>query len=117
GQQMVQLTEDKVGPQDLRDFFLYHFERNNFAPAKVFALAVQAFRDQYTPETIYKWERLYLNRFGNNRFKTTAQPAGVQVGTVSLSPRNRRYPDGSTAHSCEFLLTNLDEFYQRHTLS
>ncbi len=39
-----QITEDHIGPYLLHDFFLYHFVRLQFGPAKILFLARQAFR-------------------------------------------------------------------------
>ena len=41
-----QKTEDLVGPYELHDFFLYHFLRLGFRPAKILYLAEQAFIKQ-----------------------------------------------------------------------
>ena len=42
-----QKTEDLVGPYELHDFFLYHFLRFGFRPAKIYYLACVAFRGNY----------------------------------------------------------------------
>ena len=41
--EILQKTEDLVGPYELHDFFIYHFLRNGFRPSKVFYLAQKAF--------------------------------------------------------------------------
>ena len=90
---IAQKTEDLVGPYELHDFFLYHFLRFGFRPAKLFLLAKKAFdgssRDveKYEPEVIKHWLREFLRRFFNQQFKRSCLPDGPKVGSVSLSPR------------------------------
>jgi NAD+ synthase (glutamine-hydrolysing) len=38
---IAQKTEDTVGPYELHDFFLFHFLRNGFSPAKNLKLATR----------------------------------------------------------------------------
>ena len=48
---ILQKTEDLVGPYELHDFFLYHFLRLGFRPAKILYLAKKAFIEQTYDET------------------------------------------------------------------
>lgn len=96
-----QKTEDLVGPYELHDFFLYHFLRFGFRPAKIFLLAKKAFLDPkmmrvkisdndpdcYDEETIKKWLKTFIRRFFTQQFKRSCLPDGPKVGSVSLSPR------------------------------
>lgn len=82
-----QKTEDLVGPYELHDFFLYHMLRHAERPSKIFSLATQAFDNDYSPETILKWIRVFYRRFFTQQFKRSAMPDGVKVGSVCLSPR------------------------------
>jgi NAD+ synthase (glutamine-hydrolysing) len=82
-----QKTEDIVGPYELHDFFLYHILRHGFSAEKIYRLAVTAFADTYTPETIKKWLSTFLRRFYNQQFKRSCMPDGPKVGSVCLSPR------------------------------
>ncbi len=84
---IAQKTEDLVGPYELHDFFLYYHLRFGFRPAKVFFLAKQAFKDQYTPEVIVHWLHTFYWRFFSQQFKRSCLPDGPKVGSVSLSPR------------------------------
>lgn len=87
GGQIVQKTEDKVGPYELNDFFLYHFLRNGFAPRKIFFLATLAFNGVYDKATIKKWLVKFYERLFGNQFKRDANPDGPKVGTVALGQR------------------------------
>ena len=99
--EIQQKTEDLVGPYELHDFFLYHFLRLGFRPAKILYLAQQAFTKQphpadsedgmsvgnYDDETIQKWLHTFCRRFFTQQFKRSCLPDGPKVGSVSLSPR------------------------------
>lgn len=84
---IAQKTEDIVGPYELHDFFLYHFVRQSETPEKIFFLAKNAFKDDYSEEIIKKWLDAFIRRFFTQQFKRSAIPDGPKVGTVSLSPR------------------------------
>ncbi len=96
--QIVQNTEDLVGPYTLHDFFLYYVVRFDYSPTKVYTLACRAFQGEYTPETIKKWLRLFYHRFFTQQFKRSSMPEGVKVGSISLSPRGDwRMPSDASA--------------------
>ncbi|MBQ4641896.1 MAG: NAD(+) synthase [Oscillospiraceae bacterium] len=82
-----QYTEDLVGPYALHDFFLYYMMRYDFAPAKIYALACRAFGQDFEPETIKKWLKVFYRRFFTQQFKRSCMPDGVKVGNISLNPR------------------------------
>lgn len=84
---IIQKTEDLVGPYELHDFFLYHFLRNGFTPSKIFFLAQEVFSKEFSDDTILKWMKTFFRRFFNQQFKRSCLPDGPKVGSVSLSPR------------------------------
>lgn len=91
---IVQATEDVIGPYELHDFFLWHWLRNGFSAPKVLALACHAFAGRYDDETVHRWLVTFLERFHRQQFKRTTLPAGPKVGSVSVSPRgDLRMPD------------------------
>ena len=101
----MQSTEDRIGPYELHDFFLFHTLRSGQPPSKVAFLAWQAWHDrqaglwpfdypetlkrEYDLPTISKWLDEFLRRFfGGQQFKRSAlpnSPKGSMGG--SLSPR------------------------------
>jgi NAD+ synthase (glutamine-hydrolysing) len=85
--QIAQKTEDKIGPYELNDFFIYHFLRFGFRPAKLFYLASTAYEGVYDKATIKKWLKAFFLRFFHNQFKRSCLPDGAKVGTVAISPR------------------------------
>ncbi len=84
---IAQVTEDQVGPYLLHDFFLYHAVRLQFAPAKIFFLARQAFAGTFGDQEILRWLKLFYRRFFSQQFKRSCLPDGPKVGSVALSPR------------------------------
>ncbi|MBQ8784274.1 MAG: NAD(+) synthase [Clostridia bacterium] len=85
--QIAQKTEDKLGPYEVHDFYLYHFIRCGFTPEKLLFIAVKAFNGVYTKEQLSDWLKLFLRRFFTNQFKRSCVPDGPKVGTIGLSPR------------------------------
>jgi len=96
---ILQKTEDLVGPYELHDFFLYYTMRFGFRPAKIFYLANIAFAGSYDKETIKKWLHTFFRRFFNQQFKRSCLPDGPKVGSISISPRGdwRMPSDASSA--------------------
>ncbi len=84
---IAQKTEEKVGPYELHDFFIYYFLRFGFSREKIAYMASVAFEDQYTPEQIEHWLNVFMHRFYCQQFKRSCLPDGPKVCCVSLSPR------------------------------
>ena len=107
-----QKTEDLVGPYELHDFFLYHYLRFGFRPAKLFFLACAAFNGshpevtKYDANTIQHWLKVFFQRFFSQQYKRSCLPDGPKVGSVSLSPRGDwRMPSDA---SCSIWLGEID---------
>ena len=84
---IAQKTEDRVGPYELHDFFLYFMLRFGYEPSKIFRIACMTFDGEYDKETIFKWLETFCRRFFSQQFKRSCLPDGPKVGTVALSPR------------------------------
>ncbi len=90
---IVQKTEDLVGPYELHDFFLHCVLRHGYRPSKIFLLACTAFNGDdkrvkaYDAATIKHWLATFFRRFFNQQFKRSCLPDGPKVGSCSLSPR------------------------------
>jgi len=84
---IVQKTEDKIGPYELHDFFLYHFVRAGASKEKILFLASKAFEGKYDRNTIDRWLTLFIKRFFASQFKRTCTPDAPKIGSVGLSPR------------------------------
>ena len=96
--QIVQKTEELVGPYELHDFYLYYALRWGFPPEKILYLAEIAFQGAYKTETLVHWLKNFYKRFFAQQFKRSCLPDGVKVGSVSLSPRGDwRMPSDAVA--------------------
>ncbi len=84
---IAQITEDKVGPYELHDFFLYYFLRYGFTREKIAFMANMAFDGVYSEEAIEHWLSVFMHRFFTQQFKRSCLPDGPKVVGVSLSPR------------------------------
>lgn len=84
---ILQKTESSIGPYVLHDFYLYHFLRYGASPKKIYYLAKQTFKGNFTDEEILKWLKVFVKRFFTQQFKRNCVPDGVKVGSISLSPR------------------------------
>ncbi|MDU2265011.1 NAD(+) synthase [Clostridium celatum] len=97
---IVQKTEDIVGPYELHDFFLYHFIKHGSSKERIQFLAEVAFKDDYSKEEINKWLDKFIYRFFTQQFKRSALPDGPKVGSISLSPRGDwRMPSDASFNS------------------
>ncbi len=85
--EIVQKTEDLVGPYELHDFFLYHMLRFGETPSKIYRLALIAFDGVYSGDIIMHWLKTFIRRFFSQQFKRSCIPDGPKVGSVTLSPR------------------------------
>ena len=96
--EIAQKTEELVGPYTLHDFFLYHLLRHGFGPGKIYRMACRTFGDEYEPETVKGWLRVFFRRFFTQQFKRSCLPDGPKVGSVGLSPRGDwRMPSDASA--------------------
>jgi NAD+ synthase (glutamine-hydrolysing) len=82
-----QLSEEKVGPYELNDFFLYWNIRHGASPQKILDVAQKAFEGDYDLGTMKKWLVNFYTRFASQQFKRNASADGPKIGMVDLSPR------------------------------
>lgn len=87
GGELVQETEQVVGPYVLHDFFMFMTLRYGFGPAKILFLAERAFAGTYDRAVIGQWLEVFIRRFFSQQFKRSSMPDGPKVGSVALSPR------------------------------
>lgn len=82
---IIQSSEDCVGPYLLQDFFLYHFITSNASVKKLYYLALLTF--DMPKEIIKKHLTTFIKRFFTQQFKRNCMPDGIKAIEVSLSPR------------------------------
>ena len=84
---IAHLTEERIGPYELHDFYLFHFVRHGSSPGRILDLARVAFGDRYNDDTLRAWLTVFLQRFFANQFKRSCTADAPKVGLVALSPR------------------------------
>ena len=82
-----QVTEDRIGPYELHDFFLWNFIMNEMGSKDLQAAAERYFKGRFTPEEISKTLSTFIRRFFTQAFKRNCQCDGVKVFPFELSPR------------------------------
>ena len=85
--EIAQKTEEKIGPYELHDFFIYYFLRFGFSPSRIARMALHAFEDKYDLQEIKTWLHVFIVRFFQNQFKRNCLPEGPKVGMTCISPR------------------------------
>jgi len=94
---IVQKTEDRVGPYELHDFFLWHFLTARATRRELLARAKKAFKGVYDAATIGRWLDVFLRRFVTQAFKRNCAPDGIRVFSVCLAPDVWRIPSDFSA--------------------
>ena len=91
-----QVTEDKIGPYELHDFFLWNFIMNEMG-SKDLRLAAERYflcdrtieqSDNFTKELIARTLKTFLWCFFTQAFKRNCQPDGIKVFPFELSLRD-----------------------------
>jgi NAD+ synthase (glutamine-hydrolysing) len=82
-----QVTEDKIGPYELHDFFLWNFIVNEMGSADLKLEAVKRYAKVYGEEVIESTLATFMRRFFTQAFKRNCQPDGIRVFPFELSLR------------------------------
>ena len=89
-----QVTEDKIGPYELHDFFLWNFIMNEMgskdlqiAAERYFSHPSSLVPHPYPKDLIAKTLKTFLWRFFTQAFKRNCQPDGIKVFPFELSLR------------------------------
>ena len=90
-----QITEDKIGPYELHDFFLWNFIVNEMGSKDLQRAAEKYFikekngpsdlQLQLSPSTIFKTLKIFMRRFFTQAFKRNCAPDGIKVFPFELS--------------------------------
>jgi NAD+ synthase (glutamine-hydrolysing) len=86
-----QKTDDTLGPEEVRDFFMRYFRRYGDTPEKILYLCQVGnqrggFKRVYTQDELIAWWQNFAKRVFQQRFKNATRVDGAQVGSDSLSP-------------------------------
>ena len=80
-----QVTEDKIGPYELHDFFLWNFIMNEMGPKALARSAEDYFKGAFAAEVIDRTLKIFFRRFFTQAFKRNCQPDGIKVFPFELS--------------------------------
>lgn len=82
-----QVTEDRIGPYELHDFFLWNFIVNEMGSKDLQASAERFFAGRFDAATVARTLQTFLTRFFTQAFKRNCAPDGIRVFPFELSLR------------------------------
>lgn len=103
---ILQKTEKILGPYELHEFFTFYFVKYSMAPSKIYAYAIEAFEDEYSPQFIKQTLRTFLKRHFAGQFKRSCAPDCADIGNLSVGPNSYKIPSDL---SSGFFLQELEE--------
>ena len=80
-----QVTEDKIGPYELHDFFIWNFCRNGLGRKELYDAAARRYGATYGLETVGKTLDTFLWRIVSQAFKRNCAPDGIKVFSFDFS--------------------------------
>ena len=89
---IVQRTEDRIGPYELHDFFIWHTLVVGERRKAIRAAALRAFKGRYTREEIDRWLEVYCRRLVTQAFKRNCAPDGIKVFPAYFGPDDWHIP-------------------------
>ena len=92
GGKIVQRTEDRIGPYELHDFFIWHTLVGGERRKAIRAAALRAFKGRYTREEIDRWLEVYCRRLVTQAFKRNCAPDGIKVFPAYFGPDDWHIP-------------------------
>lgn len=85
--ELLQKSEDSVGPYSLQDFFLYHMIIRGTEPKKLIRISEYVFKGEYDRKTLVKWLIIYSRRLFVQQFKRSTTADGPDQMGFTFSPR------------------------------
>ena len=90
--EIVQKTEDRIGPYELHDFFIWRTVVCGERRRAILAAAKRAFKGRYTPEEIDRWLEVFCRRIVTQAFKRNCAPDGIKVFPAYFGPDDWHIP-------------------------
>lgn len=87
-----QVTEDKLGPYELHDFFIWNFCRNGLMRKALYDAAAKRFGRTYELGLIGKTLDTFLYRIVSQAFKRNCAPDGIKVFSFDFSKESWSIP-------------------------
>lgn len=89
---IVQKTEDRIGPYELHDFFIWRTVVCGERRRSIRAAAKKAFKDVYSEEELDKWLEVFCRRLVTQSFKRNCAPDGIKVFPAYFGPDDWHIP-------------------------
>lgn len=89
---IVQKTEDRIGPYELHDFFIWRTVVCGERRRAIRAAAGRAFKGVYSVEELDKWLEVFCRRLVTQAFKRNCAPDGIKVFPAYFGPDDWRIP-------------------------
>jgi len=89
---IAQRTEDRIGPYELHDFFIWRTIVHGERRRAILAAARRAFRGKYGADEIGKWLDVYCRRLVTQSFKRNCSPDGIKVFPAYFGPNDWHIP-------------------------
>ncbi|MDO8512606.1 MAG: NAD(+) synthase [bacterium] len=89
GGKRVQITDEIIGPEILREFFLFWGLRFGRRPSWINRAVWEVFSEgepSFSLPEIVKWQKVFWRRFFDGQYKRNCVPDSVKLGLLSLSP-------------------------------
>ena len=83
-----QVTEEKIGPYELHDFFIWNFVMNSLDRGELGRAAKKFFKGTYDAATIAKTLDTFLSRLVSQAFKRNCAPDGIKIFPFEFSLRD-----------------------------
>ena len=80
-----QVTEDKIGPYELHDFFMWNFCRNGLLRKELYDAAARRYAKTYGLELIGRTLDTFLLRIVSQAFKRNCAPDGIRIFSFDFS--------------------------------
>ena len=92
GGKISQKTEDRIGPYELHDFFIWRTVVCGERRRSIRAAAVRAFKGAYSEDEIDRWLEVFCRRLVTQAFKRNCAPDGIKVFPAYFGPDDWRIP-------------------------
>ena len=90
-----QRTEEKIGPYELHDFFIWRTLVCGERRKEIFAAAKLAFKGVYGADEIERWLEVFCRRLVTQAFKRNCAPDGIKVFPAYFGPNDWHIPSDS----------------------
>ena len=90
--EIVQKTEDRIGPYELHDFFIWRTVVCRERRRSIRAAAKRAFKGVYSEGEIDRWLDVFCRRLVTQSFKRNCAPDGIKVFPAYFGPEDWHIP-------------------------